>query len=47
MADHLKVMKSYSRTAWICRHQNLKPFWILLQQEMMELAVPTETSKTC
>jgi len=25
----------FSRTAWITRHQKGKPFWILLEQEMM------------
>ena len=26
----------FSRTTWISRHQKRKPFWILLEQEMME-----------
>jgi len=25
----------FSRTTWISRHQKGKPFWILLEQEMM------------
>jgi len=25
----------FSRTAWVCWHQKGKPFWILLEQEMM------------
>jgi len=25
----------FSRTAWVSRHQKGKPFWILLEQEMM------------
>jgi len=25
----------FSRTNWVSRHQNNKPFWILLEQEMM------------
>ena len=26
----------FSRTTWVSRHQKGKPFWILLEQEMME-----------
>ena len=29
----------FSRTTWVGRHQKGKPFWILLEQEMMGLAV--------
>jgi len=25
----------FSRTSWVSRHQKAKPFWILLEQEMM------------
>jgi len=25
----------YSRTIWVSRHQKGKPFWILLEREMM------------
>jgi len=25
----------FSRTTWVSRHQNGKPFWILMKQEMM------------
>ena len=25
----------FSRTTWVSRHQKGKPFWILLEQEMM------------
>jgi len=25
----------FSRTTWLCWHQKGKPFWILLEQEMM------------
>ena len=25
----------FSRTTWVCQHQKGKPFWILLEQEMM------------
>jgi len=25
----------FSRTTWVSRHQKAKPFWILLQQEIM------------
>jgi len=26
---------AFSRTTWVSRHQKGKPFWILLEQEMM------------
>jgi len=29
----------FSRTTWVSQHQNGKPFWILLEQEMMGVAV--------
>jgi len=29
----------FSRTTWVSRRQKGKPFWILLDQEMMPLAV--------
>jgi len=25
----------FSRTTWVSRHQKVKPFWILLQQEIV------------
>jgi len=25
----------FSRTTWVSRHQKVKPFWILMKQEMM------------
>jgi len=25
----------FSRTTWVSRHKNGKPFWILIQQDMM------------
>jgi len=29
-------LTAFSRTTWVSRHQKGKPFWILLEQEMME-----------
>jgi len=29
----------FSRTAWVSQHEKGKPFWILLEQEMMGWAV--------
>ena len=29
----------FSRTTWVSRHQKGKPFWILLEQEMMGVAL--------
>jgi len=29
----------FSRMTWVSRHQKGKPFWILLKQEMMGVAV--------
>jgi len=29
----------FSRTTWVSQHQKGKPFWILLEQEMMGVAV--------
>ena len=29
----------YSNTTWLSQYQNVKPFWILLQQEITELAM--------
>jgi len=28
-------LTAFSRTTWVSRHQKAKPFWILLEQEMM------------
>jgi len=29
----------FSRTTWVSRHRKRKPFWILLEQEIMGVAV--------
>ena len=34
-------------TAWISQFQNAKQLWTLLQQQMTQEAVTTETLKTC
>jgi len=31
---YIRLM-AFSRTTWVSRHQKGKPFWILLEQEMM------------
>jgi len=32
----------YYKTTWLSRYQNVKPFWVSPQQDMMEVAaVPT------
>jgi len=31
----LLLLHPFSRTTWVSRHQKDKPFWILLEQEMM------------
>jgi len=33
---YIHLMAFFSRTNWVSRHQKGKPFWILLEQEMME-----------
>jgi len=30
-------------TTWVRQDQNVKPFWILLQQQMMQLAAVSQT----
>jgi len=30
------VLRPFSRTTWVSRHQQGEPFWILVKQEMME-----------
>ena len=32
---YIRLMAFFSRTTWVIRHQKGKPFWILLEQEMM------------
>jgi len=33
------LISLFSRPAWVSRHQKGKPFWVLLEQEMMGVAV--------
>jgi len=33
---YIRLMTLFSRTTWVSRHQKGKPFWILLEWEMME-----------
>ena len=32
---YIRLTAFFSRTTWVSRHQNGKPFWILMEQEMM------------
>jgi len=32
---YIRVMAVFSRRTWVSQHQKCKPFWILLEQEMM------------
>ena len=32
---YIHLMVFFSRTTWVCWHQKGKPFWILLEQEIM------------
>jgi len=35
LLQYIRLTAFFSRTTWVSRHQKGKPFWILLEQEMM------------
>jgi len=35
LLHHIRLMAFFPKTTWISRHQKGKPFWILMEREMM------------